>query len=1789
MASAVTSHAKTRAIAPATADVAPAAADAESWNRRGIEMGQAGRFDEAIGCFRRALELAPHLAAAHNNLGIAHARLRQFDLAVASFRQALRLDRASAMAHNNLASVLAEQGRHEEAIAHFEGALRLDDAYPDARFNLGKMLRQIGRFEEAATHFQQALALDPTLAKGHRNLGVALAAQGKKDEAVGSFRRAIELEPDDAEAHYLLGCALKDAEQFEGAQSSLSRAVELRPDYVEALNASGICLIHQARQEQAIGCFERAAALQPEAATTYSNWGIALAGLGRYAEAIARYQRALEICPEYAEVYNNLGSSQAGLHRYDEAVASYERSIALKPNYAEPHRNRSLIHLLRGEFDKGWPEFEWRWRCKDFDERVFAQPAWDGEPLDGKTILLHAEQGLGDTFQFIRYAALVKRRGATVVVRAPKQLLPLLRFCPYLDRLVTDSDDFQEFDVHLPLLSLPRIFETTLETVPNEVPYVFADPALITRWRVELDALDGLRVGISWQGNRRYQGDPQRSIPLRYYAPLSRIRRVRLINLQKGPGAEQLLEVADTFLVSEPVGSVDSESGPFMDTAAIVKNLDLVITSDTALAHLAGALGVKVWVALPYACDWRWLLDRDDSPWYPTMRLFRQSTPGDWEDVFRRLRAALAEEVKMPFRATRGRCSASRKSTIAMNVDAMNERGVDLAEGGQLPEALAEFDRAIWLRPRFVPAHYNRGTALHRRGQFAEAAASFRRALYLQPRYADARANLGVSLASMGQFDLAEQELAEALRLAPQAVATHYSLGNVSASQGKWHEAAAAFRRATQLHPQFAAGDFGLANVLRETSDFDGALNHYDRALRLRPDWPEARQERAATLLLLGDFDHGWAEYAMARQAGGAAGRSATLHESERLAREKQVLFEAGPDLAETLRLIGFAGRAKTHGAEIVLRCPKEHRELLEACPSFARVLGDEPPALPSERGIPLRWLPVIFPPVISSSTGAAPVAAPCASFHPSAIERWRREFDVCDGLKVGLFLQPERRHGQIENEWIESLGEIPGVRVFFLPRDDGRPGPQALAGKSGALPRVDNRPLPLDEMAAILLNLDLIIATDGIWAHLAGALGARVWVVLPRVPHWFWRLDGGDSDCYPTAKLFRQSRQGQWDDVGHAVLTELRRLLSGRLDVGPHAAAAEQLSTQGVALAERGHLDEAVALFQKAIVLAPLFADAYNNLGSAYSRLGRHDQAAAQYRLAIRRNALYPEAYSNLGIALSNLGEHEDASRAFRQAVKQRPDWALAHLYWGNSLASLDRWPEALARFQEAARLDPADENIQLNLAIAQRETNRLDESAATLERLLDNNPNHVDALNNLAVTYCRREMFERALECLGQAVRRNPDFAAAYNNLGITLAHLRRYEEAIDAYRRALAIQPDHAEAYSNLGISLTLEGRHEEALASFGKALSLRPNYPEALNNQGIALKEIGRPLEALAGYEQALALKPDYADAHLNRAFARLQRGEFEPGWQEYEWRWKHKPGRRRRFAQPEWDGSPLEGKSILLDCEQGLGDTLQFIRYATLVYQRGGRVVVRCPRALAKLLGRTSGIDQLVTDQDDLPAFDYHVALMSLPRVLRTTLDTVPNQVPYLFADPMLIEHWAAVTDAIRGIKVGINWQGNSRYQGDRNRSLPVASMAPLADAPDVCLISLQKGPGREQLAQLDGRFRVRDLVGADFDEANGAFMDTAALMMGLDVIVTSDTAIAHLAGALGRPVWVALPYSADWRWLADRNDSPWYPTMRLYRQTARGDWRDVFGRMRDDLTRMGPRYDGGNKVGSKPS
>jgi tetratricopeptide (TPR) repeat protein len=634
----------------------PDSADALIYLGHALNMQR--HYEEALASFDKALAIKPNLPVALNNRGLALHGLERFEQAIASFDKALALDPAFADALNNRGITLQKLDKREDALASFARALALRPNYPEALSNCGKALSVLGRNDEALVSYDRALVLKPHYHAALHGKGVVLQALRHHEEAVACYQEALALKTDDPDTFNNLGVALLKTKRYTDALANCEQALALKPDFHEVYSNRGAVLLALGRDAEALAktkhytdalanC-EQALALRPDFHEAFSNRGAVLLALGRYAEALASIDQALALKPDFVEALINRGNTLQALQRHAEAIESYRRAVAITPGYPGALYNESLAHLCLGDFQAGWEQYEFRWTREDAPEqRPFKSPKWlGGDAVVGKRLLLWAEQGLGDTIQFCRYAPILARKGVEVVLEVPSPLKALLGTLEGVTAITTDAELPPAHDYHCPLLSLPLALRSEISGIPNDVPYLAATPDKFQTWKRMLEKDSEPKVGIVCSGNPGHMSDRNRSIPLRQFSPLLETgASFYLLQTECRPEDEAFL--SETSRIRD----LRQRLTAFTETAAVIACLDLVICVDTSVAHLAGALGKPVWILLPFSPDWRWMLDREDSPWYPTARLFRQTEMGDWQGVIERVREALSRRVGVARRA----------------------------------------------------------------------------------------------------------------------------------------------------------------------------------------------------------------------------------------------------------------------------------------------------------------------------------------------------------------------------------------------------------------------------------------------------------------------------------------------------------------------------------------------------------------------------------------------------------------------------------------------------------------------------------------------------------------------------------------------------------------------------------------------------------------------------------------------------------------------------------------------------------------------------------------------------------------------------------------------------------------------------------------------------------------------------------------------------------------------------------------------------------------------------------
>jgi tetratricopeptide (TPR) repeat protein len=579
----------------------------------------------------------------------------------------------------------------------------------------------------------------------------------------------------------------------------------------------------------------------------------------------------------------------------------------------------------------------------------------------------------------------------------------------------------------------------------------------------------------------------------------------------------------------------------------------------------------------------------------------------------------------------------------------------------------------------------------------------------------------------------------------------------------------------------------------------------------------------------------------------------------------------------------------------------------------------------------------------------------------------------------------------------------------------------------------------------------------------------------------------------------------------------------------------------QAQATFAQGDLPEAERLCARILRKRSADFDAWYLLGAIRHAQGRLAEALAAMARALKSNSRSPEALINHGLILCGLDRHQEALASYDHAVEIKPHFAEAHNGRGCVLLDMKRHAEALACFSTA-------------LAIR---------------------PDYAEALNNRGDALVSLRQPEPAIASLAAALRLQPNHAMAHYNMGNALQQLNRQAEALASYDRALAINPNHAETLSNRGTALYEIGRPVDALASFDRALAIRQDLVEAHNGRGIVLRSLGSYREAAICFDKALEIAPALAEAHLNKGQLQLLLGEMPEGWKEYEHRWDMREfaPQRRAFSEPQWTGrEPIEGKTVLLHAEQGFGDTIQFVRYARLLAAKGAEVIIEAQSALVRLLEST--YPSVIARGEPLPEFDYHCPMLSAPLACNTDLATIPAGVPYLAVAESGIRSWMERIPRAGRLRAGIAWSGTRAHKFGHDRAMRLAELTPLFALSDVQWISVQKDVRDVDQPALRAN---RNLTHHGDDLAD--FADTAALLATLDLVISTDTSVAHLAGALGKPVWIMLARVPDFRWLLDRQDCPWYPTARLFRQPTSGDWASVVAQVRAEIAHFGPAQD----------
>ena len=1097
-----------------------------------------------------------------------------------------------------------QQGQLAKAKAAYEEVLRIQPDHAYALHLLGALASQSAKPSLALELIDRAIAINPYIAVAWCNRSVVLLDLQRPEEALSNCEQAIALQPDYADAYAKRGMALHHLQRFEEALISFDQAIALAPEDVNVHHNRGIALLQLKRLEEAVLAMDRAIAISPDYADAWCSRGMVLTDLNRQEEAIASLKQAIAIQPRLADAWNALGNIFKSLRRLEDAMQCFEQAVNASPEQSWAYLNQAAVLLLTGQFRQGWKLYEWRWKHELASRpRTFAQPLWLGaEDLAGKTLLLHSEQGLGDIIQFCRYAKLAKALGATVVMEVPLQLHAVLQGLAGVDQWVVYGEPQPSFDRHCPLMSLPLAFQTELHSIPGPEPYLKSSADKRSQWITRLGEQKQLRVGLVWRGNAVHKNHHHRSLALAEL--LGQLpSQLEYISLQKDIHAEDR-----ATLQASSVRHFGEHLQDFSDTAALCDLMNVVISVDTSVAHLAAALGKPTWILLPYVPDWRWLLDREDSPWYTSARLYRQTGPGQWGAPLARLGTDLQSRaanwvhtppvqqqpnLEEPFQQglaylAQGQLAAAKKifeevlRFDAMHFDALQILGViafkteNLLQAKKLfrralevnpnhaetwanqasvfqdlnrpEEALCSCDKAILIKPDSAGFHEKRGVVLCQLERFEEAAASFGQAIAIQPNYPEALFNCGVALSKLRRFEDAVRCCRQGILLKPDEPHAYINLGTALMGLNRPEEALHSYTQALAINKDYPVAHDNIGLSLMALLRMGEAIGSFARAIAINPAYADARFHQSLALLLTGQFEQGWALYEWRWKAPSVGLHRHTFPRPLWLGAEdlagKTLLIHGEQGMGDIIQFCRYAALVKNLGAKVLLGVPETLGVLLKNLDGVDQVVAQGQRIPDFDFHCPMLSLPLAF----KTELHSIPSPVPYLKSSADRASQWSEILGEKKHLRVGLVWRGRAGYGNDHNRSLplaELLEQLPPQLDYVsLQKEIHEQDREALQASS--IQHFGEQLQDFSDTAALCELMDVVVSVDTSVAHLAAALGKPTWILLPYAPDWRWLLEREDSPWYASARLYRQTGLGQWGPVLERLGRDLRAMQSG-------------------------------------------------------------------------------------------------------------------------------------------------------------------------------------------------------------------------------------------------------------------------------------------------------------------------------------------------------------------------------------------------------------------------------------------------------------------------------------------------------------------------------------------------------------------------------------------------------------------------------------------------------------------
>ncbi|MEG3640424.1 tetratricopeptide repeat protein [Magnetococcus sp. PR-3] len=1120
--------------------------------------------------------------------------------------------------------------------------------------------------------------------------------------------------------------------------------------------------------------------------------------------------------------------------------------------------------------------------------------------------------------------------------------------------------------------------------------------------------------------------------------------------------------------------------------------------------------------------------------------------------------------------------------------DTFSNLGVMLKRVGDLKGAEQAYLQALHMDENHSMACNNLGNLLRQQERYQEAINLYRKALAINSDYPEAWRNLSDALRLTGQFQPAEEAARKAIIIHPDFVGAHESLLLILQAQGRLEEAWDIGLKGLHIQKDFLPLHNVMAQLAQRLGDSQKSVTHSRKLVAADPRYAAGHLLLGEGLLKQGDMSKGAQELEW-RLAIGERSKALSLDKlwrNEDL-QGKRLLVTPEQGLGSMIQMVRYLPAIKAKGAHVMLMVPKpllalfEHVQGVDECLPSSQALPD------FDYHLPILSLFMRLDLSKDKLTGMVPYLMP----NPLRVAQWQQQhLPTIKKPRVGLVWQGSSNYDKDRDRSIplnafESLLTRNNMQWVVLQKKDGRDQINKLAKKPDWLD-IGEKLEDFADTAAVISQLDRVVTVDTAVAHLAGALGKQTLTLLGQGSDWRWFEGQGDSPFYPHMTLLQQEKFGDWSGVIHAV----GAWLDGKPTPIPkkaviQVAASNKKSTRKhqlkkpagkiLKVMERveqafsgGRVEEAFKLLTRALEKDPKDPLLLHRLGLIHYQQNRFKEAVELMSAAVAGDPDNADLHTNLGASKRRNGDLLGAISSYKQALELRPDQATAYNNLGNVHMNQGQWDNAEVAFRKAIHLLKDYPEPHRNLAEVLRQKKQFKPALKYAKEATKLKKDYVDAqlvqVNILRDSGNGKQAMEACRPLLGA----HPHLAEAHLTMGQLLQSQRDFEKARASLERAIKLNPYLVMAYVHLSGLLSEVDEHDAAIALAEEGAKRNDRIALIFRHLGSLYKNSNRLEDAKTALRKAIALAPQDSSAHMELAFVLIHNGELAEGTKEYEWRMAEGQRLERKFEKPQWDGADPKGKTILVYCEQGQGANIHYARYIPLLAERGAKVIVEAYPSLKEMFSTLKGVKKVIARGERIPSYDYYASMLSMPYLFKTTMGTIPVNIPYLFPEKKKINRWKKHFNQETRPVVGLAWQGNPGFGGDATRSMPLKHYFPMIEAlkDQIRFVSIQVSYGREQLVDLPEGMPLEDMAG----ELNN-FSDTLALMNRLDLVISTDTAVPHLMGTQGRNVWMVLSYHSDWRFMLERSDFPWYPTMRLFRQTERKNWGRVIAQVTDAL------------------